>query len=227
MKLVIFDLDQTLVDVVVIHNGAAEVVFRNFFNVKAKITEVDYAGRSLFENFLAVARLKGLPETRVRELLPAMLEAYEKSFVAGFAPDSGKYVLPGVRELLEALKDRGHYLVLYTGDSRVVAEKILEATGLQPYFRLFLFGTEVRKRSDMVRTAIEEASRAAGRPFTAREVVVVGDSIRDVESGREYGAVTVAVATGFHSADELRKTHPDFVFADLKDHRAVLNAIDS
>lgn len=225
MKLVIFDLDQTLVDVVSVHDRAAVAVFKHFFGVDGHITEVEFAGRSLIENFVAVARLKGIPEQRVLENVPAMLDYYDKAFSESFPADCSKCVLPGARELLGALADTGNILALYTGDSKVVATTMLEGAGLGRYFRIRLFGTEVERRPDMITLAREKAAKLAGRPFSGKDTVVVGDSIKDIEAGREHGARTIAIATGSHSRAELNRYGPDFVFKDMKDWRRVMAAI--
>jgi phosphoglycolate phosphatase-like HAD superfamily hydrolase len=40
-----------------------------------------------------------------------------------------------------------------------------------------------------------------------------------------FSALTIAVATGFHSEEELLKAEPDYLFDNLKDYRQVLKAI--
>jgi phosphoglycolate phosphatase-like HAD superfamily hydrolase len=45
----------------------------------------------------------------------------------------------------------------------------------------------------------------------------VGDSIHDIESGKPYGAKTIAVITGFYSREEILKHSPDHIFRDLAD----------
>lgn len=225
MKLVIFDLDQTLVDVVSVHDRAAVAVFREFFGVDGHITEVEFAGRSLIENFLAVARLKGIPEPGILAKMPELLDFYDKAFIESFPDNCSGCVLPGVRELLEALAGTVNVVALYTGDSKKVATTILEKTGLDRYFRLSLFGTEVKRRPEMVGQAIERASVLAGRAFSGADVVVVGDSVKDIEAGREYCARTVAIATGAYSEAELKRYRPDFLFRDMRDWQQVMAAI--
>jgi len=225
LKLIIFDLDQTLVDFVSVHDRAAIAVFRRFFNVDGHLTEVEFAGRSLIENFLAVGRLNGISEQRVIENVPAMLDYYDEAFAEAFPADCSGCVLPGARELLEALSDTRSILALYTGDSRAVAATILERTGLDRYFKFRFFGTEVERRSDMIALARKKAAQLAGRAFSGKDVVVVGDSTKDIEAGKEHGARTVAVATGSHSEAELNQLAPDFVFASMKDWRKVMAAI--
>src|SRR3972149_2158239 len=101
MKLVIFDMDQTLVEFIAVHDEATRRLFRKFFNVDAALTEIDYAGRSLNESFRVLAGLKHVPEKDFREKSPRLLEAYDSAFGASLPAAAGKYVLPGVRELLD------------------------------------------------------------------------------------------------------------------------------
>jgi len=225
LKLIIFDLDQTLVDVVSVHDRAAIDVFRHFFGVDGHITEVEFAGRSLIENFLAVARLKGIPERRILEKVPAMLDYYDKAFIEAFPADCSKCVLPGARELLDALADTGNILALYTGDSKAVATAILDGAGLGRYFSLRLFGTEVKRRPDMIALAQEKAARLAGRVFPGKDIVIVGDSVKDIEAGKEHGARIIAIATGSHSEAELKQYAPDLVFKNMEDWRRILAAV--
>jgi phosphoglycolate phosphatase-like HAD superfamily hydrolase len=79
----------------------------------------------------------------------------------------------------------------------------------------------------MVRLAIDKAEKSTGRQFRDKNVVIIGDSLRDIECGKLFNARTIAVATGFHSQEELLKAGPDYLFDSLKDHRRVLKAIDS
>jgi beta-phosphoglucomutase-like phosphatase (HAD superfamily) len=61
MKLVIFDLDQTLVDFLSVHNEVTRRLFKRFFNVAIRLTEIDFTGKSLTENFSELVRLKNIP----------------------------------------------------------------------------------------------------------------------------------------------------------------------
>ena len=77
----------------------------------------------------------------------------------------------------------------------------------------------------MVKLAIQKAEKLAGREFKNKNIVVIGDSLRDIECGKLFSAVTIAVATGFHSKAELSKAEPDYLFKDLKHYQKVLKVI--
>jgi phosphoglycolate phosphatase-like HAD superfamily hydrolase len=225
MKLIIFDLDQTLVDSLSFHDEAVRRLFKKFFGVDARLTEIDFSGKSLVENFNELARLKGIPADAIEGKRGQMLEAYEAAFGESLPRDATQYILPGVRDLLGKLSKTDHIVVLYTGDSRQIVHLVLRATGLGKYFKFCFYGTEVEKRTDMVRLAVDRAKQSARQDFRNKDIVIIGDSVRDIECGRAFGAVVVAVATGAHSQEELLKAGADYVFDNLKDYRKVLTII--
>ncbi len=90
MKLIIFDFDQTLVDFITLHDETTNELFRRFFSVEAKLTEIDFAGRSLADNFAELARLKHVPEDKFRERLPLLLSEYDRVFANEMPVDGSR-----------------------------------------------------------------------------------------------------------------------------------------
>jgi len=226
MKLIIFDLDQTLVDFIAVHNEVTHHLFREFFKVETRLSDIDFAGKSLTDIFGELARLKNVPEEAFEKNRRKLLEGYGLAFAASLPPDAKKYVLPGAKELLDKLVKRGHIIVLYTGNSRRIVEAVFKATKLGRYFRFCLYGTEAETRVDMVRQAIVKAKELANREFTGKDVVIIGDSVRDVACGQPFGARTIAVATGFHPPEKLKAAGADHVFKGLQNYDEVLRAIE-
>ena len=70
-----------------------------------------------------------------------------------------------------------------------------------------------------------QAERVTGHKIDGKDVVVIGDSPRDVEAGKELNTVTIAVATGFYSQEVLKESNPDFIFKDLSDNMTIMSAI--
>jgi phosphoglycolate phosphatase-like HAD superfamily hydrolase len=225
MKLIILDLDQTLVDFISIHDESTGKLFKEMFGVEARLTEVDFAGKSLIDNFHELARLKNIPEDAFQKKSQQLLESYETTFSESLPNNTTKYVLPGARELLSELSRTDNIVALYTGDSPGIVSQVFRTTGLGKYFKFCLYGTEVKTRADMVRKTITEAEKVTGRKFQGKDIVIVGDSVRDIECGKEFNALTIAVATGFHSLEELRENAPDYLFNDLTDYKYILQAI--
>jgi phosphoglycolate phosphatase len=227
MKLVIFDLDQTLVDFLPVHDEAARRLFWKLFHVDARLTEIDYAGRSLTDSFRELARVKNIPEDVFHKKSRLLLESYEAFFSELIPGDAEKYVLPGARELLGELSKTENVVVLYTGDSAGIVSQVFRVTGLDRYFRFCFYGTEVKSRCDMVRLAIDKAEKMTGRDFSGKNTVVIGDSIRDIECGQRFNALAIAVATGFYSRAQLSAKSPDYLLDNMKNFKKVLRIIES
>ena len=225
MKLVIFDLDQTLVDFIPTHDEVTRNLFRRYFGVDARLTETDFAGRSLTENFSQLARLKNIPEDKVKENMQRLLDEYNRSFIDSFPTNPSAHILPGAEKLLKLLSETENLIVLYTGDSPEIVNKVLISTGLSKYFAFSVYGTEVKTRVDMAKLAIEKAERLTGNTYRDKNVVIIGDSIRDIQCGKEVNGLTIAVSTGFHSKAELLKENPDYLFESLSDYMGILTAI--
>jgi HAD superfamily hydrolase (TIGR01549 family) len=227
LKLIIFDMDQTLVDFLNIHDQSTKAVFKKFFGVDASLREVDFSGKSLSENFLQLAAVKGISREKVELMGRETMSYYEECFGKLLSRQKNKAVLPGVKELLNELVKSGHFVVLYTGDSEGVVNHVFRFTGLGKFFQFAVFGNQAKTRDGMIRLAVEKAERLTGKKFQGKDVVVIGDSTRDIDAGKEVKALTISVATGFHSADELKKHEPDYLFNSLSDYRKIVDIITS
>jgi phosphoglycolate phosphatase len=141
--------------------------------------------------------------------------------------DSRKGVMPGVRQLLDALANcTGVYLALLTGNFEAAARLKLEYFDLWRYFRCGAFGDAAPDRNGLLPRAVSTVAACGGPSFAAADAVVIGDTPLDIACAKFSQARSVAVATGMHSVDELRTAGADVVFPDLSDTDAVLRALD-
>lgn len=227
VKLVIFDLDQTLVDVTWLHDETVHEVFRDFFGVDARLGEIDFAGKSITDNIIELAVLKGISRESTMQKINEILEAYDELFRRKLPRDASPHILSGARRLLDELSRTDNVLALYTGSSPGTAEMVLANTGLSKYFRFAVYGTKSKSRINMVELALERAEILTHRGFRGSEIVIIGDSVRDIDCSKHFGAVSIAVATGFHSKEELMSRQPDYLFGSLEEQQEILQAIES
>lgn len=69
----------------------------------------------------------------------------------------------------------------------------------------------------MLEQGIARASMHYGRTFAAQDVLVIGDTVRDIAAASEVGARMLAVSTGAGQHGELRAARPDWLIADLRE----------
>lgn len=225
MKLIIFDMDQTLVDFISVHQQTTRQIFKQFFNVDAGLEEIDFSGRNMADTFIELAQLKNITREEIQNNANRLLETYETLFGNNIPKDGSSHILSGVNELLQALVVTDKVIALYTGDSPGIVKHVMSSTDLGKYFRFCVYGTDARTRVELVKLAMKKAEEITAFKFAGQNVVIVGDSTRDIDCGKELNAVTIAVATGPHSPKELAAHHPDYLFQSLKDFDRVLVAI--
>jgi phosphoglycolate phosphatase-like HAD superfamily hydrolase len=137
-----------------------------------------------------------------------------------------KGLMPGVRELLDALAPRDDvYLALLTGNYEAGARLKLEYFDLWKYFSCGAFGDDAPHRNVLVPKALARVAACEGRTFAAADAIVIGDTPLDVGCAAHSGARSLAVATGSHSIDELRAAGADDVLQDLSDTAGVLRVL--
>ncbi|HEX7478768.1 MAG TPA: HAD hydrolase-like protein [Polyangiales bacterium] len=126
--------------------------------------------------------------------------------------------MPGVLELLASLREqRSATLGMLTGNYPETGRHKLRRAGIDPeWFSPIAWGDAAADRPALVRVAL-----AASKQHTAADVIVIGDTPRDVHCARENGAVCLAVATGDHGEDELRAAGAHEVVPDLRDPSAL------
>ena len=100
-------------------------------------------------------------------------------------------------------------LGLATGNIRASSRIKLEHLGLWHRFAIGGFGDDSDERAGLVQHAIDRANTHAGAPFPRDQIVVVGDTPRDVEAARACGVRAITVATGPTPRDRLLASSPD------------------
>ena len=219
-RLVLFDIDHTLVDVQALHNPAYEASILEAHGVAVRMQDITYAGKTTPNILRDLCAHVGVGEEATESCLPDLLGAFIGRVVAGMAADLRPNVLPGVNELLACLRERGHLLGVVTGNPPEIGREVLRRAGLIGHFELFAFGTEARERWELVALAIEKARELVGEAIPPERVVVIGDTPFDVEAGKVVGTRTVLVGTGVYSRAELEGAAADLLLPNFADHAA-------
>jgi len=220
-NLVLFDIDLTLIGRSQCHHDAFSYAFKKVYNVDVDIRIINYGGMTDPNIAVEVLKKMGLNEDLIFSKLDECMDAVVDYFQMNVKKDTIP-VLLGVRELLELLNENGILLGLITGNLEPIAWGKLKAIQLDHYFKLGGFGSDDANRTEMVKIAVKKAEddfNFNGKTF------VIGDTPKDIKAGFEAGKITIGVATGTFSREELKDSGADFVFDNLKDKNAILDVI--
>jgi phosphoglycolate phosphatase len=214
IRLVLFDIDGTL-----IHTGGAGVkafgrAFASEFGVEDGTQNLKFAGRtdvSLAREFFDLHRIEASPEN---------FERFFKSYLfwlRRLIHDCKGGACNGVQEFLEAIRSRPKPPLtgLLTGNIKKGARVKLEKFGLWKEFPFGAFADDHEDRDQIAAAALRRGRRRLGRELRGDEVLVIGDTPLDIRCGRAIGAKVLAVATGGSSLEDLERHNPDWAAPDL------------
>ena len=225
-RLLLFDIDGTLMLLDNVADRAFKAMGRELFGIEASLYDIRFSGKTDSQIFEEILSGKGVTRDEFLSKRTLAFDRYSFYFKQYLQDGDGYRIYPGVIPLLENLaKTDSVYLGLVTGNIEFTAWKKLEKAGLRKYFAFGAFGNESKDRSELVGIALQRAHERLQISFQGREIVIIGDSVHDVECGKRYGARSIAVATGFHTWEELTRALPDILLDDLGNYRAVIQAI--
>jgi len=219
VRVVFFDIDGTLV-----HTGRAGVkafakVFSSEFGAHDGTERMKFGGRtdvSLVREFFRIHNI---------EPSAANFERFFGRYVFWLdhiITDAAGAPCRGVLDFIDQLRALPNppMLGLLTGNIRLGAEIKLRHFDMWNLFVTGAFADDHEDRNQIAASAIQRARRVLGDSLHPEEVVVVGDTPRDVECGKAIGAKVLAVATGGADLETLREHKPDWVVQDLRELNA-------
>lgn len=225
-RLFLFDIDGTLLSAQGAGKRAVRQALETVYGQAGPVDAYDFHGKTdpqIVEDLMTAA---GLAPDRVRRHLPEFFTIYLQALEREVGNGERVRLYPGVGEVVRTLAKRDDLLVgLLTGNIEAGARIKITPTGLWPCFRLGAYGSDSADRTELPAVAARRAQALAGRPFSGRDVVIVGDTPLDIACARAYGAMACAVATGRHGVDELAAHAPDMLFPDFSRVDLVLHAL--
>lgn len=228
MKIVLFDIDSTLLDCgKEINDKCSEMMFKRVFNIDASEDDINHSGKTAKGVIEDVIRfVKKLDSNQEIEIPNRAYQVWADS-LEKLIKDHPPLILPGIRNLLEGLSRNKHFMLgLLTGNSRFQSKTKLKTVGLDHFFLdeqgilSGVFGDISSNRSDLLLGAKEK--------FGKGTYVIIDDSIVAGKMAKENNIPSILVATGNASTREL-KQYSEYVFQDFGDNRwqKVINIINA
>jgi phosphoglycolate phosphatase len=214
VRLVLFDIDGTL-----IHTGGAGEkafarIFANIFGVSDGTERLKFAGRtdpSIVREFFLHNAIEPSPQNfqQFFEAYVFMLDEMLRSLPGGVHRGVWKWLHD-----LRSLPDPPA-VGLLTGNIRLGAEIKLRRFSLWEQFEVGGFADDSDDRNEIAAAAKQRGEEALKRKLKGSEVLVIGDTPLDIACARHIGAKVLAVGTGMYRPKDLLPLAPDYAVMHL------------
>ncbi len=209
IRLVIFDLDGTLVDA---YPAIADSV--NFMLRKMGKPQVSLRKVTRSVGWGVDTLMKGfVPPDEVKKALRIFREHHDIRLKQKVR------VLPGTRALLALLKKKGVRLAVASNRPTRFCRQILKRVGIDGYFDSVICGDKVKRAKPYPDMALAILKKARVK---ASQAVFVGDMSVDMISARRAKVFSIAVSTGSCTLKELKAERPGLLLRKLDDFRKVV-----
>ncbi len=206
MTAIVFDLDGTLVD----SFDDISAAFRRSFHVigspppAADVVRamIGLPLRDMYEPFAPV------------ETIDMLVGEYRRDYAERCADSTRPF--PGIVDLLDRLRTRGHGLAVATTKTTWMARTVMGRLKLEDRVD-HVQGTDGFPHKPAP-DVITHALAAVGRPGAW----MIGDAVSDITAGRAAGLRTCAVTWGVHAEAALRAAEPDEIVSRVEDLEALL-----
>ena len=219
VKLVIFDLDGTLADTIPdIAAAISKTIakYGDFGNIEDLTRRsIGNGARKLMERVY-----DGLGISKAE--LDADLKAYEALYARENCIDTVLY--PHTMQVLEGLKARGIKMAVATMKPRGATWGVLENLGVVPFMEHIFSADDMAAPKPDPWSVVESARRVGVLP---EECMMVGDSMTDVGSGINAGAVSVAVMGGYYDQEKMRHSGAMYSICDIGEVLTIVDEINS
>lgn len=213
IKLIIFDLDGTLVDSSIDINNALNYAIEPYDLQKLTVEKtISLIGEGLTK---LVERLLG--EDR-KDILPKVLKRFIDHYSAHLTDHTKAY--PGVRETLEGLS--GYKKAVISNKREFLSKRLLEDLDLAVYFDSILGSDSAGEKKPSPKPLLKVMEILSCSPD---ETLIVGDSNFDIEAGKAAGIKAIAVSYGYKKIEILKDA--DHIIDDMRELPAKLDEINS
>ncbi len=225
-KLLIFDLDGTIIDVYGCGRKAINTTMKRMYGIygtgeKLSFSSTDYG---VLLDLAIKLNLKGIFFKRIEEFYVIYSEELEKEI----EQNNRSRLMPGFPEILEYFENKTQFhLAIATGNMRVGAITKMAYFGLEKYFPTGGFGGNLLNKKDVILSGFKNAKNYYKNNFKKGDVFVIGDTAKDIIASKDLGFNSIAVTTGFEGEDKLIQSEPDWIFTNLSNIEEFTNVVNS
>jgi phosphoglycolate phosphatase len=221
----LFDIDGTLIKCFGAGKKSLIRACEEVFGTAGNMDTLDFQGKTdplILQESLGIM---GFDENDIDRNIEALKARYFHHLRTNII-DGTSVLLPGVDELLQKLSCVKTILLgLLTGNFKESAAIKLGRFDLNRYFAFGVFGDDAAFRNHMPAIARKIIHNEFGIDIPFKDIIIVGDTLHDIECAKSAGAVSISVGTGWIEKKTLISHAPDYFFDDLGDTDRILQAI--
>jgi len=212
-KLLIFDLDGTLVDsgddIARAANKTLEAMGYATLSIETVKKSIGWGVKMLLEGLMPNEGEEGLMEAR---------EKFLRFYGEHLTEDT--YIYPGVTDTLTYFRNSGKTMAVVTNKPEGLSRRVIDELGLSGFFMMLIGGDTLRNRKPHPEP-LERVMAETG--FSTTETIFVGDSPVDSETGKNAGVFTIGVSYGFRDIKELLSSDFNLIIDRFSELRAYLD----
>lgn len=194
IKTVVFDMDGTLIDSSEGVTKSVNYALKHYGKEVEELTKLNCCiGPPLIYSF---TKFFGMTEEEAREAIDIYRERYDTIGVFECR------LFPDIVPCMEELRNKGYRIALGSSKPEEMCRKILDHFNITKYFD-DITGATKDGRIDTKEEVLRELIRREGGD--ASGMILIGDTIYDVEGAASVGIKTIAVSFGFGDMVEMRK----------------------
>lgn len=213
IKLLIFDLDGTLIDSSLDITNAINYALKPLglppLTTKDTIKMVGEGITRLIEKLLSNVSLGGNDDVK-KAVIDRFLEHYGNHLL------DNTRAYPGVMETLEDLRD--YKKAVISNKREAFSIRILDGLGMSKFFDIIIGSDSTPEKKPSPLPVLRVLRELTTKP---EEAIIIGDSNLDIEAGRAAGLKTVAVTYGYRTLDVIKDA--DYVIDRIEDLLNLVN----
>jgi len=199
MNFIAFDFDGTLADTqFAICEAMERSCIRNGFTYIGDEEFSQQIGKDLID-CVRDSTVENLDDENVEKILQSYKETFRFNLIEMF---------DGMRRVLELCNDLGDSIAIASSRHSSSLNKLITQLEIKPLINVVVAGDQVSEPKPHQEMFWEVAKELRCNP---REIIMVGDSIWDIEMAKNCGAFAIGVTWGTHDEAELRGAGADVV----------------
>lgn len=213
-KVIIFDLDGTLIDsspdLALAINHMLQTINRDTFTLDKIHRWVGNGAETLVKRALSGSEKisSNIDKKEFRNALDIFLAFYAKNL----AVETVTY--PHVLNTLAQLKEHGYKLAIVTNKPFNFVEPILKALKLQEYFEFHLGGDSLKEKKPDPSPLLFVCDKLN---VSVEQCVMVGDSKNDILAAQASNIQSIGLSYGYNYGEHISIHNPDVYFSDFSE----------